>query len=138
MKTAAACKSCETVFTYWMSQSRGLFCSNACQGKFTVRRKFINGSVFSQPMRKYLLDVRGLRCEAVSCHVPDGYTDSDVRAFQIDHVNGDRKDNRHENLKVTCAICHCKTSTWGQNNASSEGLKRMWHRGTPPLYWWSQ
>lgn len=138
MKTAATCKSCKTVFTYHMSQSRGLFCSNVCQGKFSVQRKFIKDSNFSQPMRKFLLSLRGLRCEAVSCHVLDGYTDNDARAFQIDHVNGDRRDNRYENLKVTCAICHCKTSTWGQNNASNEGLKRMWHGGVLPLYWWSQ
>ena len=78
-------------------------------------------------MRRYLLKVRGLRCESDTCHVSGGYVDDDARAFQIDHLSGDRNDNRHENLKVTCAICHCKTPTWGQGNASGDGLKRMRH-----------
>ena len=124
----SVCKNCGSAFIYRPSQSSGLFCSNDCQGEFTVKRKFVNGSNFRQSMRKYLLKVRGLRCESDACHVDGGYVDSDARAFQIDHVNGNRRDNRHENLKVTCVICHCKTSTWGQGNASGDGLKRMRHQ----------
>ena len=121
----ANCKNCGAEFSYRDSQSGGTFCSNTCQGELTVKQKFVCGSKFSNAMRRYLLKSRGLQCESSTCHAPYGYVDTNPKAFQIDHVNGDREDNRHQNLKVLCAICHCKTPTWGQGNASGDGLKRM-------------
>ena len=127
MNNTAICKHCQKEFRFRPSQSKGVFCSNACRANFVVAAKFCTATRFSQPMRKYLLEERGLRCESHTCHTDGGYRDSDPRAFQIDHINGHRKDNRTKNLQVICAICHCKTETWGQGNASSEGLKRMRH-----------
>ncbi len=124
----STCKNCQEPFAFRPSQSRGIFCSNQCRGAFEVTEKFTTGTRFSQPMRKHLLEARGLRCESSTCHTPGGYEESDPRAFQIDHINGHRQDNRSENLQVICAICHCKTDTWGQGNASPEGLKRMRHQ----------
>ena len=35
----------------------------------------------------------------------------------LDHVNGDRRDNRLENLRVLCPNCHALTPTWcGRKN----------------------
>jgi 5-methylcytosine-specific restriction endonuclease McrA len=33
--------------------------------------------------------------------------------LQLDHVNGNRTDNRIDNLKILCPNCHCLTPTWG-------------------------
>jgi 5-methylcytosine-specific restriction endonuclease McrA len=33
--------------------------------------------------------------------------------FQLDHANGDNKDNRRENLRMICPNCHTQTPTWG-------------------------
>jgi hypothetical protein len=37
----------------------------------------------------------------------------------LHHVNGDRHDNRLENLEILCANCHSQTDTWsGRNNVA--------------------
>ncbi len=37
-------------------------------------------------------------------------------SMQLHHVNGDRFDNRLENLELICANCHCQTDSWGGRN----------------------
>ncbi|MFH8573429.1 HNH endonuclease signature motif containing protein [Streptomyces sp. NPDC017993] len=37
--------------------------------------------------------------------------------LQIDHINGDWRDNRAENLRYLCPNCHSLTDTWGRGGA---------------------
>lgn len=38
-------------------------------------------------------------------------------AIELHHVNGDRRDNRLENLQLLCPNCHSQTDSWGGRNA---------------------
>lgn len=37
-------------------------------------------------------------------------------ALELDHVNGDRNDNRLDNLRLLCPNCHAQTATWRGRN----------------------
>ncbi|WP_328326973.1 MULTISPECIES: HNH endonuclease signature motif containing protein [unclassified Streptomyces] len=43
--------------------------------------------------------------------------------LEIDHVNGDRLDNRRENLRYLCPSCHSQTGTFANRSPSLRGTK---------------
>ena len=47
--------------------------------------------------------------------------------LELEHVNGDRWDNRIENLKLLCPNCHALTPTYrGRNIGRSAGVAQSW------------
>lgn len=115
------CTNCNIEFTCMPSQSSGKYCSHKCRSEYLIKQRFKENVAWNKRMGTYLKEVRGNRCEVC------GITEHNGKplTFQIDHINGDRMDNRYENLQVICPNCHTQTKTWGVKNASKEGKKRM-------------
>lgn len=116
-----SCLNCLGEFNYHPSQSGGKYCSNTCQGEYQVKQRFNEGVQWNNRMGKYLKEIRGNKCEECGIEEWNGKP----LTFQIDHINGDRMDNRLENLKVICPNCHTQCDTWGIGNMSEDGKKRL-------------
>lgn len=71
---------------------------------FTVNSIKKNGSTTLNP----LIKLRGRKCEC--CGLTEWL--GQPITLEIHHINGDRTDNRLENLQLLCPNCHSYTPNW--------------------------
>jgi 5-methylcytosine-specific restriction endonuclease McrA len=65
---------------------------------------------------KRALDTLGVSRACAECGL-DGEWNGKPLVTQIDHINGDHRDDRPENLRYLCPNCHSQTDTFtGRNN----------------------
>lgn len=121
MKLKSNCKNCEKEFLYFPSQSKGKFCSNTCQGEFINKEKVLSGKATFESARTYALKHWEYECS--ECKIIEW--NNQKLCLQLDHKNGNKKDNSLPNLRWLCPNCHSQTPTWGVKNVSEEGRKRL-------------
>jgi hypothetical protein len=114
------CKNCGKQITTGSRKQK--CCSVHCRDDYRIKGKLRIGSMMNKSLRKWLyINLKQICCE---CNIGPEWNNKPLR-LQIDHKNGNVKDNRLENLRMICPNCHTQTETWGVRNASDEGKIKM-------------
>ncbi len=66
-----------------------------------------------------LIQTRGHRCEGCGLEEWQGHK----IPLELEHTDGDNKNNTKENLKLLCCNCHALTPTWRGRNINSGKMK---------------
>ena len=71
-------------------------------------------------LKPHLIKKRGHKCE--DCGLEE-WKNLPI-PLEVDHKNGDRTDNREENLELLCCNCHALTPTWRGRANKQEIIKK--------------
>ena len=107
------CLTCSQEFTWKENVSRGKFCCKECETTYNreqVKQKILSGKASKRPIKKYLIETKGNLCE--TCKI-DSWNNQPI-TLQIDHIDGNTKNNTLENFRLLCPNCHSQTPTWGR------------------------
>lgn len=115
------CKCCNDNFQWMPSQKSGDFCKRECQITHKLKEKVLSGNYTKSNGISYFKKVTEYKC--IECK-NSSWMGKPLK-LQIDHIDGDRTNNRIENYRYLCPNCHSQTLTWGVANASEEGVERM-------------
>lgn len=76
----------------------------------------------SQRLRRALIE-SGVPYECLFCG--QGLTwNGEPLTIQVDHIDGDRYNNRKDNLRFLCPNCHTQTPTWGRTHGDRTQMVR--------------
>lgn len=127
------CKTCKIEIKYNLN-----FCSKSCHYKnkyLEYIERWKNGEEdgysgedgVSSYIRKYLFDKYDNKC--CECGWNKINKKTNKIPLQIEHIDGNHKNNKEENLKLLCPNCHSLTETYGSLNRGNgrEGRKKWRH-----------
>lgn len=120
------CKVCNKEL---LKRSSKIYCSNKCQGleRRQEKNKAIeenpnNKSIGQQAIRKYLINKCGAKC--MECGWDKVNKTTNLCPIELEHIDGNSKNNNLNNLKLLCPNCHSLTSTYKALNKGNGRHKR--------------
>lgn len=119
----ATCEECGNM--YKRRDSGGKYCSRSCSNRARKGIKYDgtrpNCKVqMGQRIRKMLDRRDGRVCGAEGCDVSTEWNKKPIK-LQIEHIDGNRKNNKSDNLVYLCPNCHSQTETWGVPKSRLKG-----------------
>lgn len=116
------CLNCSKQFFYFRSNRNGKYCSNVCQQAYQRRTAVEEGRGGLRQTRAYLVEHRAYECS--ECQQDETWNGRKL-TLQMDHIDGNPRNNRLDNVRWLCPNCHSQTETWGVQNMSAEGHERL-------------
>lgn len=92
----------------------------------TADEVFVIGKEWgSQLLRKYLnhYQLKEYKCISTICGITEWH--GTALTLELDHISGDRMDNRLENLRWMCPNCHSQTPTFRGYNKKLSGVTKV-------------
>ena len=85
-----------------------------------TKHNLIEGFLISRStLRKLILRESLLEYKCLECGIRDIWNNREI-TLELDHINGNRSDNRIENLRFLCPNCHSQTPTFKGRNKRTE------------------
>ena len=116
----------------WRYQGSNKFCSQICSAKYKTKiaqEEFWAGNkpnIFRDVARRFIAERRGYKCEI--CGIKE-WNGKDLTC-ELHHNDGNRGNNRLENLTIVCPNCHSQTPNHSKKkNASLAELEYAQHLG---------
>jgi hypothetical protein len=117
--------------TKWGHTKRNKFCGFDCQQEYNYRERvnlLLEGKaewgIKNPPwVKRYIKELKGEHCEV--CGLTEWL--GNPITLELDHTDGNPKNNTVENLRLICPLCHSYTHSWkGKNrgNGRKERYKR--------------
>lgn len=108
------------------------YCSNQCQLDFQYEsyiNEWLSGNVdggtaaglVSSHIKRYLRTINNNACQDCGWSSINPHTNK--VPLEVEHIDGDHKNNKIENLKLICPNCHALTGTY---KALNKGKGRSW------------
>ena len=112
--SVADCRHCGVEFKFYKSCTRGLYCSTQCRLDYTwlhITKPGIIAGTLSQhsigSLRRFLNERDGRNC---SCCKLDTWMGEPI-PLDVDHIDGNHKNNAGANLRYLCPTCHAMQPT---------------------------